>query len=58
MKETEQMSDMQFAKKQAQDINQKVTKNFDALDSLLAKAESAEISLQNQNKQMKGMLRK
>lgn len=58
MKEVQQQSDMQFVKSQAQDINQKVAKNFDALDSLLAKAESAELSLQHQNKQMKGYLRK
>lgn len=52
------MSDTQFVKKQAQDINQKVAKNFDALDSLLSKAENAEMALQNQNKQMKSYLRK
>lgn len=58
MKDIEQMSDTQFVKKQAQDINQKVAKNFDALDSLLSKAENAEMALQNQNKQMKSYLRK
>lgn len=54
----EMQQDTEFVKKQVQDINQKVTKNFDALDSLLAKAESAELSMQHQNKQMKKALGK
>jgi hypothetical protein len=58
MKKVEQQSDMQFAKGQAQDISQKASKNLDALDRLISKAETAEISLQHQNQQMKGYLRK
>ncbi|CRK86614.1 CLUMA_CG000451, isoform A [Clunio marinus] len=58
MKEVEGQSDIQFAKKQSQDINQKVSKNLDALDRLISKAENAELSLQHQNKQMKGFLNK
>lgn len=49
---------VQCTKRQAQDINQKVAKNMDALDSLLSKAENAELSLQHQNKQMKSYLSK
>lgn len=52
------MSDVQFVKKQAHDINQKVAKNMDSLDRLLEKSENAELSLQHQNKQMKSYLRK
>jgi hypothetical protein len=52
------MSDTQFVKKQGQDINQKVSKNLDALDRLLAKSEQAEIALSQQNKQMKSYLNK
>jgi hypothetical protein len=58
MKRVEQQSDMEFAKGQAQDISQKASKNLDALDRLINKAETAEISLQKQNQQMKGLLRK
>lgn len=58
MKEIDQMSDVQFVKKQAHDINQKVAKNMDSLDRLLEKSENAELSLQHQNKQMKSYLRK
>lgn len=58
MKRVEQQSDLQFAKGQAQDISQKASKNLDALDRLISKAETAEISLQRQNQQMKGLLRK
>lgn len=58
MQDIEQQSDAQFAKNEAIDISQKVTKNLGALDRLFARAESAEISLNNQNKQMKSLLRK
>ena len=58
MKNIEGQSDLQFAKNTAIDINQQVSKNFDALDSLINKAESAELSLQRQNKQMKSYLKK
>lgn len=58
MKEVEQQSDYQFAKKQVQDINSKISKNTDALDRLLSKAENAELSMEHQNKQMKSHLRK
>lgn len=57
MKEIEQQSDMQFAKNQSIDISSKINKNMSALDSLLAKSEQAEISLQQQNKQMSKFLR-
>lgn len=58
MKNVEEQSDLQFAKNTVIDINQQVSKNFDALDSLINKAESAELSLQRQNKQMKSYMKK
>lgn len=58
MKEVNMESDIQFAKRQTQDIAQKAGKNLDALDRLINKAESAQISLENQNQQMKSYLRK
>lgn len=58
MKEVQQQSDIEFVKKEVQDITQKTAKKFDALDSLLAKTEKAEISMQHQNQQMKSYLRK
>lgn len=57
MKETQLQSDVEFAKNQTIDISSKINKNMDALDSLLAKSERAEISLQQQNKQMSKFLR-
>lgn len=57
MKLVESQSNVQFAKGQAQNINQKLGKNLDALDSLLAKADRADIALQQQNKQLKGLLK-
>ncbi|CAO1383220.1 unnamed protein product [Diamesa hyperborea] len=57
MKNVEAQSDLQFAKNAAIDINHQVSKNFDALDSLINKAETAELSLQRQNKQMKSYLK-
>ena len=58
MKEVQQQSDVQFAKKQVQDISQKASKNLDALDRLINKAETAQISLESQNQQMKKHLKK
>lgn len=58
MKNIEGQSDLQFAKQQAQDIQGKATKNLDALDRLINKAEQAEVSLKNQNQQIKNFLRK
>jgi hypothetical protein len=57
MKEVNNQSDFQFAKNQTIDIASKISKNNDALDSLLAKSERAEMSLQHQNKQMSKFLR-
>jgi hypothetical protein len=57
MKEVQQQSDVKFVKDQAFDIASKVNKNNDALDALLAKSERAELSLQQQNKQMSKFLR-
>jgi hypothetical protein len=57
MKTVDEQTDVQFAKKSALDISGKVTKNFDALDRLINKAERAECSLASQNKQMKGLLK-
>lgn len=57
MKEVQQQSDVKFAQNQAIDISSKINKNMDALDSLLAKSERAELSLQQQNKQMSKFLR-
>lgn len=55
MKEIEQQSEI--VKNQSIDISSKINKNMSALDSLLAKSEQAEISLQQQNKQMSKFLR-
>jgi hypothetical protein len=57
MKEVNNQSDTEFARNQKIDIASKVSKNMDALDSLLAKSERAEMSLQHQNKQMSKFLR-
>lgn len=57
MKEVNNQSDAAFARNQAIDISSKVSKNMDALDSLLAKSERAEMSMQHQNKEMKKFLR-
>lgn len=57
MKEVDSQSDVQFAKNQTIDITSKISKNMDALDSLLMKSEKAEMSLQHQNKQMSKFLR-
>lgn len=58
MKEIEQQSDLQFAKNEVTDLSQKVSKNLSSLDKLISKAESAEITLHNQNQQVKSLLRK
>ena len=57
MKEVNNQSDLEFARNQKIDIASKISKNNDALDSLLAKSERAEISMQQQNKQMSKFLR-
>lgn len=69
MKEVQQQSDVEFvnqelsrgvdsAKREASDITQKASKNLDALDRLLQKTETAQMSMEHQNKQMKSYLRK
>lgn len=58
MKEVQQQSDVQFAKNQVQDISQKASKNLDALDRLINKAENAQMSMESQNQQMKKYLKK
>lgn len=58
MKDVQNMSDLQFAKKEVSDFNSKATKNISALDSLLAKTEKAQMSMEHQNQQMKSHLRK
>lgn len=55
MKEVQQ--DVKSVQNQTIDITSKINKNMDALDSLLAKSERAEMSLQQQNKQMSKFLR-
>ncbi|KAG5672159.1 hypothetical protein PVAND_002312 [Polypedilum vanderplanki] len=55
MKEVIQQTEA--TKNQEIDISSKINKNMDALDSLLMKSERAEISLQQQNKQMSKFLR-
>lgn len=57
MKETQQQTNLQYAKKQALDINQKVRKSLGGLDRLLAKTEQAEVALQNQNQEMDELLK-
>lgn len=39
------------------DLDKKMSSNLDKLDSLINKAERAEMSLEHQNKQMKGFMR-
>lgn len=56
MKTVENQTDVQFAKKTTIDIRNKVSSQLGKLDSLLSKTENAQISLQNQNKDMKKML--
>lgn len=58
MKSNDQMSNLDFVKKDIEDTTRQARKNMSALDSLLAKTEKAEISLQSQNQQMKSILRK
>lgn len=58
MKEVQQQSNMEFMKQQVEGINHKTEKNLDALDRLLSKTESAELTLQHQNQQIKSYLRK
>jgi hypothetical protein len=58
MKEIEGQSDAQFAKNQAIDIGEKATKNLSALDRLIAKAETAQLAMESQNKQMREYLKK
>lgn len=58
MKEIEGQSDLQFAKNQAIDIEEKATKNLSALDRLISKAENAQLAMENQNKQMRSYLKK
>lgn len=58
MKEVNEQSDLQFVKSQTQDISQKAGKNLDALDRLIGKAETAQISLEKQNQEMKSYLKK
>lgn len=53
--ETSEVS--QFTKKTALDLNQKVSKNLDALDRLIDKAENAQYAMSHQNKQMKSFLK-
>lgn len=58
MKNAEMQSELQSAKKQMEVIGQKAAKNLDALDRLIDKTETAQMSLDSQNQQMKKHLRK
>lgn len=58
MKEVKMQGDLDFVKAQTQEISQKTDKNLDALDRLIDKAQTAQISLEKQNQQMKTYLRK
>lgn len=57
MRDNQQQSNVKFVQNQAIDISSKMNKNMDALDSLLAKSEKAEMSLNHQNKQISKFLR-
>lgn len=58
MKQIEGQSDLEFAKNQAIDIEEKATKSFSALDRLISKAESAQLAMESQRQQMKNYLKK
>lgn len=51
-------TDVSVAKRSVRDVGQKVTRQLDALDSLINKAERAEASMNYQNQQMKKSLNK
>ena len=57
MGENEAMSTTEQARATKLDLDKKLTSHMDKLDSLINKAERAEISMEKQNKQMKGFLR-
>lgn len=58
MKHIEGQSDLEFAKGQASEIEEKARTNFSALDRLLSKAESATAAMESQRQQMKSYLKK
>lgn len=57
MKNEAAQSDVQVVRKSAGDMQQKMSCQFDALDSMLSKAESAEYAMNQQNRDMKRMLK-
>lgn len=57
MKDEAARSDVQVMRKSAVDMQQKMSCQFDALDSLLSKAETAEYAMSKQNRDMKRMLK-
>lgn len=57
MEENVHMTTMNEVRTTKSELEKKMTCNFDKLDSLINKAERAEMSMEKQNKQMKGMMR-
>lgn len=51
------ISDTAIMKQRATDMKQKMSSQFDALDSMLVKAENAQYSMAQQNKDIKRMLK-
>lgn len=54
---TQTDDDIKVIKKNSDDIQKKMSCQFDKLDSLLNRAENAQYSMSHQNKQMKGFLK-
>lgn len=57
MKDEATRSDVQVVRKSAADMQHKMSCQFDALDSMLSKAESAEYAMNKQNRDMKRMMK-
>lgn len=58
MQQVEGQTDLEFAKGQATEIEEKARTNFSALDRLISKAESATAAMESQRQQMKNYLKK
>lgn len=57
MSANEAMGTTEQARATKSDLDKKFTSTFDKLDSMINRAEKAEMSLDKQNKQIKGLIR-
>lgn len=57
MEANQRMNTMEQVNATKSELDKKMTSHLDKLDSLINKAERAEMSMEAQNKQMKGFLR-